>query len=97
MNKLMLADNVQELSFGFQGKIISSHLSLNHEGRWRTTDDFAISFLHFSLFSSALWDLSNTRPVHSLMLSSYLCLPYLLPHFPVSWKIVLARPVERET
>ena len=23
------------------------HLSLNHEGRWGTTDDFAASFLHF--------------------------------------------------
>ena len=26
------------------------HLSLNREGRWDTTDDFATSFLHFSLF-----------------------------------------------
>ena len=25
--------------------MISSHLSLNHEGRWCTTDDFATSFL----------------------------------------------------
>ena len=56
------------------------HLSLNREGRWRTTDDFTTSFLHFSLFSIALLDLANTRPVHSLMLSSYLffCLPCLL-------------------
>ena len=52
------------------------HLSLNREGRWGTTDDFATSFLqfslfsHFSLFSTALWDLPNSRPVHSLMLSS---------------------------
>ena len=45
------------------------HLSLNHEGHWGTTDDFATSFLHFSLFSTALWDLPNSRPVHSLMLS----------------------------
>ena len=39
------------------------------------------SFLHFSLFSTALWDLMNPRPVHSLMLSSHLffCLPHLLP------------------
>ena len=28
--------------------------SLNREGRWGTTDDFATSFLHFSLFSTAL-------------------------------------------
>ena len=27
-----------------------------------TTDDFAISFLNFPLFSSALWDLANSRP-----------------------------------
>ena len=54
-----------------------SHLSLNREGRWITTDDFAASFLHFSLFSTALWDLANSRPVHSLMLSFYLFLSAL--------------------
>ena len=56
------------------------HQSLNREGRWGTTDDFATSFLHFSLFSTALWDLPNSRPVHSLMLSShlFLCPPCLL-------------------
>ena len=76
-----------------------SHLSLNHEGRWGTTDDFATSFLHFSLFSTALWDLPNSRPVHSLMLSSHLfiCLPCLLPPFTVPSKMVLARPDEQET
>ena len=26
------------------------HQSLNREGRWGTTDDFATSFLHFSIF-----------------------------------------------
>ena len=59
------------------------HQPLNHEGRWGTTDDFATSSLHFSLFSTALWDLLNSRPVHSLMLSShlFLCLPCLLPPF----------------
>ena len=46
--------------------------SLNREGLWGTTDDFATSFLHFSQFSTALWDLPNSRPVHSLMLSSHL-------------------------
>ena len=45
-----------------------SHLSLNREGRLGTTDDFTTSFLHFSLFSTALWDLANSRPVNSLML-----------------------------
>ena len=61
------------------------HLSLNRDGRWGTTDDFATSFLHFPLFSTALWDLPNSRPDYSLMLSShlFLCLPCLLPPFTV--------------
>ena len=41
------------------------HLSFNHEGYLGTTDDFTTSFLCFSLFSIALLDLSNSRPVHS--------------------------------
>ena len=68
------------------------HQSLNREGRWGTTDDFA-------LFSTALWDLPNSRPVQSLMLSShlFLCrLSCLLPPFTVPCKTVLARPDERE-
>ena len=47
-------------------------------GRWGTTDDFTTSFLHFSLFSSALWDLAKSGPVHSLMLLFFhlwCCLP----------------------
>ena len=57
------------------------HQSLSRKGRWGTTDDFTTSFLHFSLFSTALWDLANSGPVYSLMLSShlFLCLPCLLP------------------
>ena len=53
----------------------------------------------FSLFSTALWDLANSRPVHSLMLSShlFLCLPCLHPPFTVPCKMVLARPDELET
>ena len=79
--------------------ILSSHLSFNREGCWATTDDFETSYLHFSLFSTALWDLANSRPVPSLMLSShlFLCLPCLLPPFTVPCKVVLARPEERET
>ena len=75
------------------------HQSLKREGRWGTTDDFATSFLHFSLFSTALWDLPNSRPVHSLVLSFhlFLCLSCLLPPFTVPCKMVLARPDERET
>ena len=75
------------------------HQSLNREGRWGTKDDFTTSFLHFSLFSTALWDLPNSRPVHSLMLSShlFLCPPCLHRPFTVPCKMVLARPDERET
>ena len=75
------------------------HPSLNREGRWGTTGDVTASFLQFSLFSTALWDLPNSRPVHSLTLSSYLflCLPRLLPPFTVPCTLVLARPNERET
>ena len=75
------------------------YLSLDHEGRWGIADDFSTSFLHFSLFSTALWDLVNSRPVHCLMLSSYLflCLPCLLPTFTVPCKMVLARPDEWDT
>ena len=75
------------------------HLSLNREGCLGTTDDFTISFLHFSLFSTALWDLPNSRPVHSLMLPChlFLCLLCLLPPFTVPCKMVLARPDEWKT
>ena len=41
--------------------------SLNRESRWGTIDNFATNFLDFSLFSISLWDLPNSRPVHSLM------------------------------
>ena len=75
------------------------HQFLNRECRWGATDDFAASFLHFPLFSTALWDLPNSRLVHSLMLSShlFLCLPCLLPSFTVPCKMVLAWPDELET
>ena len=56
----------------FQKLTLISHLYLNREGRWGTTDDFAASFLHFSLFSTALSDLAISRPVRSLM-PSHLC------------------------
>ena len=53
--------------------------------------DFFFSRLYnqfppFSPFSTALWELANSRPVHSLMLSSnfFFCLPCLLPLFTVS-------------
>ena len=100
----VLPENVCSFVF-YTGFVIFVHhhhhhyLSLNHEGCWGTTDDFVASFLHFPLFSTALWDLPNSRPVHSLMLSShlFLCLPCLLPPFTVPCKVVLARPDEWET
>ena len=74
------------------------HLSLNRKGRWGTTDDFITSCLCFSLFSTALWELTNSRHVHSLMLSSHLfCLPCLLPPFTVLCKMGLVRLDEQET
>ena len=39
-------------------------------------------FLRFSLFSTALWDLLNSKPVHSLKLSSHLFLCLLLSSSP---------------
>ena len=70
------------------------HLSLNREGRWGTTHDFTISFLHLFLFFTALWDSANPRLFHSLMLSShlFLCLLCLLPPFTVPCKMLLVRP-----
>ena len=35
----------------------------SHEGRWGATDNFATSFLQFFLFSTALWDLANSRHI----------------------------------
>ena len=60
---------------------------------------FCNQFSPFSLFSTALWDLPNSRLVHILMLSShlFLCPPCLLPPFTVPCKMVWARPDERET
>ena len=54
-----------------------------HHHHLSPTSNFATSFLHFSLFPAALWDLANSRPVCSLMLSShlFLCLPCLIPPF----------------
>ena len=86
----------------FQVELRTAHhhtLFLNRKGRWGTTDNFTTSFLHFFLFSTALWDLANSRPVHFSMLSShlFLCRSRLLPPFTVPCKMVLARPDERET
>ena len=65
------------------------HLSFNREGRWGTTGCFTTSFLHVSQFFTSLWDLANSRPVHSLMLSSHFFFPVCLVFFPLS--LCLAR------
>ena len=53
------------------------HLSLDREGRWGTTDDFATSFLHFSLFSTALCPFSDVvfppLPLSALFSSPFQC------------------------
>ena len=78
--------------------LASPHLTLSRDGRLGTTDDFATSFIHFSLLSTALWDLTNSRPVQSLMSSHlFFCLPCPLPTFTVLCKMVLAKPDKRET
>ncbi|WP_419613285.1 hypothetical protein, partial [Thiolapillus sp.] len=60
------------------------HQSLNREGRWCPPKMILQPvFSIFSLFSIALWDLPNARPVHSLMLSSHLFLVRLV-FFPFS-------------
>ena len=48
------------------------HQSIDGEGHSGAIDGFTTSFRHFPLFSTALWDLPNSRPVRSLMLSSRL-------------------------
>ena len=50
---------------------IHLHLSLNREDRWGTADDFTISFLHFSLFSTALFLAVVFPPLFLSALSSY--------------------------
>ena len=63
--------------------ISSSHLSLNREGRWGTTDDFATSFLHLSVLHYTLWfgELHACRiPWYFLPTSSSVCIVF----FPLS-------------
>ena len=76
------------------------HLAINRRGRWDTRDDFTTtSLLHSSLFPTVIWDLANSRRVHSLMLSSrlFFCMPCFRPPFTVPCKMDLTRPDEQET
>ena len=87
--------------FPLRHSLNSFHLSLDRKGRLGTTDDFATSFLHFSLFSTALWDLANSSPVHSLMLSShlFLCLPdrqYPHPKYQTQSSVIRLFPSKEE-
>ena len=81
------------------GNFFTLHLHFNCKVHRGTTDFFTTIVLHFSLFSTALWDMANSRPVHSLTSSShlFLCLPCLLPPFTVPCKMILARLDEWET
>ena len=78
--------------------ILHLHLSLNSRDSRDTTGDLTTSFLHLS-FTTALRDFADSKPVHSLMLSSklFFCLHYLLPSFTVPCKMVLTRPDEQQT
>ena len=89
----------QKASSVFPEHFLHLHLFLNCRGHWGSTDDFTTSSLHFSLFSTALWDFANSRPVLFFILSSclFFCLPCLLPPLTVPCKMVLARPDEQET
>ena len=61
-----------------QFNFLHLHLSFNRGGRWDTTLNYFTT--SFSLFSTALWDLVNSRPVHSQVSSHLLaCLPCLHP------------------
>ena len=79
--------------------ISSSHLSLNLEGRWGTTDDFAISFLHF--FSVLHYPL-GLGEIQACPFPDVVFPPLFQPALSsspltVPCKMVFARPDERET
>ena len=77
------------------------HKSLNCEGSWGTTEDFTTSFLLFSLFSTALWDLAGLFiPWCCLLTPSSVCLVF----FPLSlclarwfWTVLMNRRHDHTT
>ena len=79
--------------------ISSYHLPRSLADRWGTTVDFTTSFLHSSRFSAFRLMMFQSRPVHSLMLSShrFFCLPLRLPPCTVPCRIVLTSPHDRLT
>ena len=90
-NKSLLYMNVKII---MHTCLILSYLSCSLTDRWGTTVDFTTSFLHSSRFSAFRSYIFHSRPVHSLMLSSYrfLCLLIHLPPWTVPCRIVLASP-----
>ena len=72
----------------------SPHLSRSLARCWGTTVAFTTHFPHSSRFSAVRSMTLQSRPVHSLMLSShrFLCLPLRFPPCTVPCRIVLASP-----
>ena len=76
---------------------IELDLVIKGDGHRGNTDEFATIPFHL-LFSAALVELTNSIPVHSLILSSHLffSLSLLFP-FTVPYRIVFAKPEDFET
>ena len=77
---------------------IEVDLVIKGDGHRGTTDEFATIPFHLLLFSAAPFELTNSIPVHSLILSShlFLCLSLLFP-FTVPYRIVFVKPKDFET
>ena len=82
---------------------IEVDLVIKVDVHWGTTDEFTTIPFSLVLFSAALVELTNSIPVHSLILSShlFLCLSLLclslLFLFTVPCRIVFAKPEDFET
>ena len=76
---------------------IELDLVIQGYGHQGTTDEFATTPFHRVLFSAALVELTNSIPVHSLILSSHLFLSLPLHFlFTVPCRIVFAKPEDFE-
>ena len=84
--------------YKFLPRRIELDLVIQGDGHQGTTDEFATTPFHCVLFSAALVGLTNSIPVHSLILSPhlFLCLP-LHFLFTVPCRIVFAKPEDFET
>ena len=92
-NRKCLLAKIQENIINFCHLGLRWILSLKGDGLLGTTDEFATISFYLILFSAALVELTNSIPVHSLILSSHLliCLPLQIP-FIVPCRIVFAKP-----